>query len=67
MEPNSIPGGLEVNSSLDYIFQDWRKYGECPEGTIPVRRPHKDEYRSLKFLKSHHTSKSIGSNHEVSF
>ncbi|GFZ11759.1 NEP-interacting protein, putative [Actinidia rufa] len=39
MEPSSYPNGM--NKMEDFppeLIQDWRKNGECPEGTIPILR-----------------------------
>ncbi|XP_047342724.1 uncharacterized protein LOC124946196 [Impatiens glandulifera] len=39
MSPSSYPLGMETDSkSNQMLLQDWQKYGECPEGTIPIRR-----------------------------
>ena len=37
MEPSSYPNGPKMTNA-DEIFQNWHKNGECPKGTIPIRR-----------------------------
>ncbi|XP_030968362.1 uncharacterized protein LOC115988877 [Quercus lobata] len=40
MKPSSIPSDLKANpSEPDQLFQNWHKSGQCPEATIPIRRP----------------------------
>ncbi|XAR67657.1 hypothetical protein NMG60_11002502 [Bertholletia excelsa] len=41
VEPSSYPSGRKVDETLPEIIQDWRKNGECPDGTIPIRRTKK--------------------------
>ncbi|KAL0010227.1 hypothetical protein SO802_005335, partial [Lithocarpus litseifolius] len=51
MKPSSIPGGAKMNSSQSELFQDWHKCGQCPKGTIPIRRAQQDEYpRGVKWI-----------------
>ncbi|XP_047341261.1 uncharacterized protein LOC124944956 [Impatiens glandulifera] len=39
MSPTSYPNGMKEESRSDIkLFQDWQKYGECSEGTIPITR-----------------------------
>ncbi|XP_019057808.1 PREDICTED: uncharacterized protein LOC104811316 [Tarenaya hassleriana] len=40
------PGSIKLNSSKTIMPQTWRKAGECPEGTIPVRRVRLEEITS---------------------
>ncbi|KAM4111027.1 hypothetical protein ACJW30_05G036700 [Castanea mollissima] len=42
MKPSSIPGGVKMNSSQAGLFQNWHKNGQCPKGTIPIRREQQD-------------------------
>ena len=44
MKPSSIPGGVKMNSSQAELIQDWHKNGQCPKGTIPIRREQQDEH-----------------------
>ncbi|XAR67658.1 hypothetical protein NMG60_11002503 [Bertholletia excelsa] len=41
MKPSSYPSGGKVDETQLELIQDWRKNGECPEGTIPIRRTKK--------------------------
>ncbi|XP_047341259.1 uncharacterized protein LOC124944954 [Impatiens glandulifera] len=39
MSPTSYPNEMKDESRSDIkLFQNWQKYGECPEGTIPILR-----------------------------
>ena len=53
MKPSSIPGGVKMNSSQAELIQDWHKNGQCPKGTIPIRREQQDEHphgRGVKWI-----------------
>ncbi|KAM3747438.1 hypothetical protein ACB098_05G034800 [Castanea mollissima] len=50
MKPSSIPGGENMNSFQEKLFQGWHKCGQCPEATIPIRRSREDEHpRAMHF------------------
>ena len=70
MKPSSIPSGPKVNSFPAERFQNWHKNGECPEGTIPIRRTQEDEYPRATHLTPPRTrlnhSLYEDNNHEVS-
>lgn len=38
MRPSSSPKGSEPVNSTDEIVQSWHKYGQCPDGTVPLKR-----------------------------
>ncbi|KAM3747440.1 hypothetical protein ACB098_05G035000 [Castanea mollissima] len=44
MKPNSIPSSPKENSYQAELFQNWHKNGQCPEGTVPIRRTQEDEW-----------------------
>ncbi|XP_065616860.1 protein neprosin [Quercus suber] len=51
MKPNSIPSSPKENSYQAELFQNWHKNGQCPEGTVPIRRTQEDEYtRGVKWI-----------------
>ena len=69
MKPNSIPSSPKENSYQAELFQNWHKNGQCPEGTVPIRRTQEDEYtRGVKWIprrtQLNHSFYDI-SNHEV--
>uniref|UniRef100_A0A7N2LMP3 Neprosin activation peptide domain-containing protein n=1 Tax=Quercus lobata TaxID=97700 RepID=A0A7N2LMP3_QUELO len=43
MKPNSIPSSPKENSYQAELFQNWHKNGQCPEGTVPIRRTQENE------------------------
>ncbi|KAI3902180.1 hypothetical protein MKW92_020938 [Papaver armeniacum] len=50
MVPSSHPKGMKLdNFGTLQLKQSWRKYGSCPEGTIPIRR--KGENYNPAFLR----------------
>jgi hypothetical protein len=44
MEPSSIPNVTNRAINNVELSQGWLENGECPEGTIPIRRAREDEY-----------------------
>ncbi|KAK7835645.1 hypothetical protein CFP56_023309 [Quercus suber] len=44
MKPNSIPSSPKENSYQAELFQNWHKNGQCPEGTVPIRRTQENEW-----------------------
>ena len=67
-KPSSIPGGVKMNSSQAELFQDWRKSGQCPKGTIPIRRGQQDEHprgRGVKWIPQLNQSIDDVPHHEV--
>ncbi|KAI3849395.1 hypothetical protein MKW92_036991 [Papaver armeniacum] len=43
MKPSSYPKGLQPKGQENFkISQTWHKFGLCPEGTVPIRRPGKN-------------------------
>ena len=57
-----------MNSSQAELFQDWRKSGQCPKGTIPIRRGQQDEHprgRGVKWIPQLNQSIDDVPHHEV--
>uniref|UniRef100_A0A7N2R4D9 Neprosin PEP catalytic domain-containing protein n=2 Tax=Quercus lobata TaxID=97700 RepID=A0A7N2R4D9_QUELO len=51
MKPNSIPSSPKENTYQAELFQNWHKNGQCPEGTVPIRRTQEDEdTRGVKWI-----------------
>ncbi|XP_047341272.1 uncharacterized protein LOC124944965 [Impatiens glandulifera] len=73
MEPNYYPFGNKLDSNLTLkMLQDWHKYGECPEGTIPIRRRksydhpyHKRRSLMMRQQINQSFSKDIGHEHAI--
>ncbi|KAM6598795.1 hypothetical protein CsatA_018404 [Cannabis sativa] len=63
IEASSIKINNKVKGEKDYALkelQGWLKFGECPEGTVPiVRTPTFAKYGPKTHLKSHYYSKLI--------
>ncbi|XP_028082217.1 uncharacterized protein LOC114283557 [Camellia sinensis] len=50
MEPSSSPIGMKMDDSQPKLIQNWHKNGECPQGTIPIRRTQNhDLHRTFPF------------------
>ncbi|CAL5375907.1 unnamed protein product [Camellia sinensis] len=50
MEPSSSPIGRKMDDSQPKLIQNWHKNGECPQGTIPIRRTQNhDLHRTFPF------------------
>lgn len=49
MRPSSYPFGVNDKEKVasekgtGSIFQSWRRYGQCPENTVPIRRMKRDD------------------------
>ncbi|GAB2222236.1 hypothetical protein Droror1_Dr00013442 [Drosera rotundifolia] len=40
MEPSSYPNGLRLSNQItNELMQPWHAKGECPAGTVPIKRP----------------------------
>jgi len=44
MEPSSIPNVTNREFSNAELFQGWLEDGQCPKGTIPIRRAQDIEF-----------------------
>ncbi|KAA8522692.1 hypothetical protein F0562_009146 [Nyssa sinensis] len=45
MKPDSYPSGMKPKSSqAELLVQLWHKNGQCPQGTVPIRRTPKQEF-----------------------
>ncbi|CAL5373889.1 unnamed protein product [Camellia sinensis] len=52
MEPSSSPIGMKMDDSQPKLIQNWHKNGECPQGTIPIRRTqNRDLHRTFPFRR----------------
>ncbi|XP_028082216.1 uncharacterized protein LOC114283555 [Camellia sinensis] len=44
MEPSLSPIGMKMDDSQPKLIQNWHKNGECPQGTIPIRRTQNHDF-----------------------
>lgn len=53
MKPSSYPRGITPMNFQPKIAQSLHKNGQCPEGTIPIRRAHKLDFDRAKPFTQH--------------
>ncbi|XP_047341289.1 uncharacterized protein LOC124944980 [Impatiens glandulifera] len=63
MEPSYYPFGKKLDSNLTLdMLQDWHKNGECPQGTIPIRRNKSSDNiypKKSSFITRHQINQSL--------
>jgi hypothetical protein len=59
MESGPIPNIKNGELYNAELFQSWQENGECPNGTIPIRRSRKEEY-----YEPHRSTLSVASEYD---